>query len=525
MSLALPFTIVGSATLASRVTGFLRDVLIAAILGAGPVADIYVAAFLIPNLFRKMMGEGALNAAIVPRLARLEQEGGKQAARGFSDDLLSLLAVVVIVLVLVAEIAMPQIMSVLAHGFRADQAKFADAVLFGRIAFPFVGLILIAALMSALLNAGERYAMAALVPLVLNLMMIGVLAWLFMMPVEARRAGLVLVSTVLVAGFVQLALLWYSAGRAGFDVTPRPLDAVAGRVDPGARTLLLMALPGMVIAGSGHVHMILASQFASFEPRAVSWLYFADRLFQLPLGFVASAVGIVLLPRVARALNQGDKAMMAEAQSESLVFAALLILPATVALAVLATPITSVLFQRGAFSAHDAQATAGLLKVLALALPAFVLIKVILPGFLAREEMKLPLVAVALALGANAAGAYLLRGYDRSLSPALGVAIGVWANALILLALALQRGRLAILRRAYWRVFAAALAAAAMGLAVGWLATGAKEMMAATRPVYERMGVLALICLAGLGFYLALARLLGAFTFSMLRAGTRRGGG
>ncbi|KAF0231877.1 MAG: virulence [Beijerinckiaceae bacterium] len=521
MSLAPQFTIVGTATLASRVTGFFRDILIAAILGSGPVADVYVAAFLLPNLFRKMMSEGALNASIVPRLARLEQEGGQQAARGFSDDVLSLLCVVVIVLVAVAELAMPQIMSVLAYGFRADTEKFADAVLFGRIAFPFVGFVLVVAFMSALLNAVERYAIAALVPLVLNVIMIGVLVALIVaVPVGKRDAGLVLVSAVLAAGLIQLLLLWRSAGRAGFDLRPKLHDAVTGRVDPQAKMLLLLAIPGMIIAGSGHVHMIIASQFASLEPHAIAWLYYADRLFQLPLGFVASSVGVVLLPRISRALHQGDKTAMAMAQSEAFVFASLLIFPATVALFVLAKPITAILFQRGAFAAQDAQATAAFLRLLALALPAFVLIKVILPTFLAREEMRTPLVAVGIAIAANILGAFVFRDIDRTLAPAAGVVIGAWTNAIVLVFAV--RGRMSIVPRTYWRVFAAALAAGVMGFLIGWLALELKPRLSASLPFYEKGSFLLLICLAGLIVYAVMARVLGAFTFAGLGLGLGR---
>jgi putative peptidoglycan lipid II flippase len=521
MSLALPFTIVGSATLASRVTGFIRDILIAAMLGAGPIADIYVAAFLIPNLFRKMMSEGALNAAIVPRLARIEREGGQQASRGFSDDVLSLLSVVVIALVAIAEFGMPAIMSVLTHGFKADAGKFTDAVLFGRIAFPFVGFVLIVALLSALLNAVERYAIAALVPLVLNLMMIGMLlALIVAVPVSQRQAGVALVSTILAAGFVQLVLLWITAARAGFDVRPRPIDALRGRIDPAAKTLLLLALPGMVIAGSGHVHMIVASQFASLEPRAISWLYFADRLFQLPLGFVASAIGIVLLPRISRALHDNDKNAIAEAQSESLVFASLLILPAVVGLFVLAKPITSVLFQRAAFLAEDARATAAMLKVLALALPAFVLIKVILPSFLAREEMRTPIIAVGIALAANVSGAILLRGYNPHLAPAYGVMIGAWTNAIVLVLA--SAGRLKVMPGTYRRILAALVAALAMGFAVSWVATTLKTLLRASLNFGIRGTVLILICLAGGVLYLVLARLLGGFDLADLRKRIRK---
>lgn len=516
MSLALPFTIVGTATLTSRVTGFIRDILIAAILGTGPVADIYVAAFLIPNLIRRMMSEGALNAAIVPRLARLEQEGGKQAARGFSDELLSLLSVGVILLVAVGEIAMPAIMSALAYGFRADSQKFSDAVLFARIVFPFVGLIIFAALVSTLLNAVERYAVAALVPVVLNLLLIGVMiALLVAFPVEQRQAGLVLISTVLAAGFVQLALLWWAAAREGFDMRPRPLDALAGRIDPAAKAVLILALPGMVIAGSGHVHMIIASQFASLEPRGMAWLYFADRLFQLPLGFVASAVGIVLLPRLSRALNQGDEAGMAAAQSEALVFSALLILPATMGLYLLAKPIAAILFQRAAFVAEDARMTGAMLKILALALPAFVLVKVILPFFLAREEMRIPILAVILALCANIAGALYLREDMPRLAAVWGVTIGAWANACFLIVAAWSRMLLS--PKTFLRLAAIAVATGVMGLAVGWLSKAMKPWLAPDLAFLVKGGALAGICLAGLVVFMAVSRILGAFRFAAIR--------
>ena len=515
MSLALPFTIVGSATLASRITGFVRDVLIAAMLGTGGVADAYVAAFLVPNLIRKMMSEGALNAAVVPRLARLEQQGGPEAARAVSDDVFSLLSVVLVVLVALAEFAMPMLMSVLAHGFKADAIKFSDAVLFGRIAFPFVGFIVIVALMAAVLNAVERFGAAALIPLVLNLMMIGVLVALLMMPVEKRQAGLVLVSTVLVAGVVQLALLWRSAAKAGYAPRPRFLDTLRGRIDPEAKTLLLLTVPGMIAAGSGHVHMIVASQFASLHPGAVSWLYYTDRLFQLPLGFVAAAVGIVLLPRMSRALQIGDDHAIAEAQSEGFTYAFLLLLPAAMGLAVLAKPITQVLYERGAFTHEDARATAQLLRILATALPAFVLIKVILPGFLAREEFRIPLLAVGVALAVNIATAYWLWAWQGARAPAYGVAVGAWVNALVLLGGG--RGRIHLLPRTLIRLLSCLVAACAMGLAVHGLGVMFAEWLSPQKPFYLKGMTLIGICLAGVVLYLVLARLLGVFRFSRLR--------
>lgn len=509
MSLALPFTIVGAATLLSRLTGFVRDILIAAILGTSAIADIYVAAFLIPNLVRRMMSEGALNAAIVPRLARLEQEGGQQASRGYSDDLLSLLCVVAIVLVLLAEIFMPAIMGLIAHGFRLDPEKSANAVLFGRIAFPFVGFTLVVALLSSLLNAVERYAIAALVPVILNLALIGVMLTLLLtMRFTQYQAGLVLVWTVLAAGAIQLAALWYAAGRVGFDVTPRLWDAICGRIDPSTKTLLMLALPGMVIAGSAHVQMIVASQFASVEPRGMALLYFADRLFQLPLGFVASAIGIVLLPRVSRAMQQGDAEGIVSAQNESLSFAALLILPAFVALFLLSEPIVAVLFQRAAFTADDSAATAANLRMLALALPALVLVKVILPTFLAQERLSVPLLAVSVALSANIASVTLLSSTYPTHAAAMGVAVGAWVNALFLV-VAVSR-HFTLRRETMARLLGAGVAALIMGLVVGILGEWAADWLRPEIPFIRKGGALFFLCCVGGALYLWLARVFGA---------------
>lgn len=516
MSLALPFTIVGSATLASRITGFARDVMIAASLGTGPIADIYVAAFLIPNLIRKMVSEGAFNASLVPRLARLEREGGQQAMQGFFDDLLSALMVAAILLVLAAELLMPQIMLVLAHGFSADPGKFENAVLFGRIAFPFVGFVILGAAIAALLNALDRFALAALVPLLLNLLMIMVLIVILLGATDGpRESGLVLVTTVTLAGLFQLVLLVKAARRAGLSVSPAPIHAIRGRIDPGVWSLLIRMVPGMIVAGSGHVHMVVASQTASLEPRIVSMLYFADRLFQLPLGFVASAIGVVLLPHVSRGFQHGDQEGMATAQTESVIFASLLIFPATAGLWVLAEPIVAILFRHGAFLAEDAYHTARILRVLVLALPAFVLIKVALPAFLAREEVGRPLLIAAVALAINGVLALLLHSRDPVIAPAWGVVAGVWTNALILQLLARQR--IAFLPNAWFRVAGALLAALLMGLAIhallGWLA----PVVAPGRGFVLRIVTLAGLCLAGMAIFLALAAVFRVYSPVTLR--------
>lgn len=512
MSLALPFTIVGSATLLSRVTGFVRDILIAALLGTGPIAEVYVAAFLLPNLVRRMMSEGGLHAALVPRLARLEQQGGMPAARLFASDMLGLLSAAAILLVLVAEFFMPQIMLLLARGFAQDPAKFGDAVLFGRIAFPFVGFTLVLALYAALLNSVERYAAAALVPVMLNLLLIGVMvALLLMADLGQRSAGLVLVLTVLAAGAVQLAMLAFFVARSGF--LPLPTFGAFARAwrNHDARMVLLLTLPGMVIAGSGHIHLVIASQFASLTPHGLAALYFADRLFQLPLGFAASAIGVVLLPRVARALRAGDEAGLIAARGESFHFAALLILPAATALYLLAEPIIAVLFQRGAFTAMDSVATAGNLRILALALPAFVLAKIILPEFLAAERMRVPLAAALLACLINVVAVLLLRESGGALAPAIGVTIGAWSYALVLFFLALPHLRLgqAALRGLAGALLATAAMAAGLHGALPLLA----PFLVPDHAFLLKGGVLGLLCLGGLIVHLGTAWALGVLSF------------
>lgn len=508
MSLAVPFTIVGSATLLSRVTGFLRDVLIAALLGTSAVAEAYVAAFLIPNLVRRMMSEGGLHAAIVPPLARLEQDGGPERARAFAAELLTLLSAAAIILVLLAEMLMPHIMHLLAHGFRQSPEKLADAIAFGRIAFPFVGFTLVLALYGALLNSVERFAAAALVPVVLNLLLIGVLVALLLWPgLALREAGLALVTTILIAGIVQLALLAWAVSRAGFQPFPRFSLLFAG-AGGEARSVLLLAVPGMVVAGSGHIHLVLASQFASVTPHGLAALYFADRLFQLPLGFAASAIGIVLLPRIARAWQAGDEASLREARAESLRFAALLILPAATALHLLAAPIITVLFQRGAFTATDSFATAENLRWLALSLPAFVMAKILLPEFLARERMRWPLLAALAACLVNVATVLASPLTGPSLAPVSGVVVGSWAYALLLFGMGWRR--FVVTPSALHGVAVAVAGCCAMGLALAGLEQAMRGWLQPDLFFHQKGLALAILCFSGLMVYAAVLFGLGA---------------
>ena len=500
------FTIVGAATLASRLTGFARDMLVAAVLGAGPVADAYVAAFLIPNLFRRIIGEGAFNAAYVPIFTRREAEGGRESATRFAEAALSFLAGLGLIALLLAEFAMPALIGLVAPGFTGDPAKFADAVAYGRLLFPYVAIVLIVAAFSGTLNAIGRYAVAAWAPVLLNVILIAALLYCLAAGLRGtREAGFVLVAAVPVAGLLNLAAVGIAAGFAGYSLRP-----CWPRIDADLRRLMLLALPGIAVVGSGPVNMLVAAQMSSTTPSAVSWLYFADRIFQLPLGFVVAAVGVVLLPAVSRHLAGGDPEAARAAESRALEFALLVGLPAAMGLAIFATPIVGILFERGAFTPADSSAVAGVLTALAAGLPFFVLVKVLLPAFLAREDMRGPILAAVMGLAANVAVALALHPRFGAQAAPMGVAASAAVNAAILLALLLRNGRFSLDDLARRRLPRLLATCALTGLLMLMMQALAGDLMQPGQPIALRGAVLAGVVFGSIILHLALAHALRA---------------
>ncbi len=517
-SLGRNFTIVGAATLASRLTGFLRDMLVAAVLGAGPVADAYVAAFLIPNLFRRIIGEGAFNAAYVPIFTRREAEGGHESAARFAEAALSFLAGLGILILLLGEFAMPALIGAVAPGFSADPAKVADAVAFGRILFPFVAIVLLVATFSGTLNALGRYAVAAWAPVLVNVLLILALLYCLAAGLRGQReAGFLLACTVPIAGLVNLAAVSLAARFAGYSLRPR-----WPRLDADVKRLMWIALPGIAVVGSGPVNMLVAAQMSSATPSAVSWLYFADRIFQLPLGFVVAAVGVVLLPAVSRHLAGGEVAAAQAAESRALEFALLVALPAAMGLSLFAGPIVGILYERGAFTSADSSAVAGVLRALAAGLPAFVLVKVLLPAFLAREDMKGPILAAATGIAVNIVVALALHPRFGSTAAALGVSASAAANMLILLALLLRSGHFRLDALARQRLPRVLAVAALTGLAMLLMERLAGGWMSSDRPLALRAATLAAIVGGSIGLHLVLAQLLKAADILGIRQAIRR---
>jgi putative peptidoglycan lipid II flippase len=482
MTLYRAFATVGGLTMVSRVLGFVRDVLVAAVLGSGMVADAFFVAFRFPNLFRRVLGEGALNAAFVPIFTRRLTADGNEAARRFAEEALAGLLVVLLVVTALAEIAMPWIMLGFAPGFADASEKMDLAVALTRIAFPYLACMSLVALVSGMLNALGRFTAAAAAPVLLNVVLIAVLAFAWSLGLVAHpRAGHLLAWGVMVAGILQLALVVWALRRAGF-----PLRIVRPRLSEDVRKLLRLGVPGVVSGGVTQINIFVGTIIASLQAGAVSHLYYADRLYQLPLGIVGVAIGIVLLPELSRHLASGDGEAARRSQSRGLELALMLTLPAAVALAIAAEPIIAVLFERGAFTPRDTRATAAALTAFALGLPAFVLLKVLQPAFFAREDTKTPMVFTIVNLVVNVVGSIGLFFYLKSqgMMPHVGIAlattIAAWVNVVGLWIVLARRGQAGIdarARRSLPLIVAASFALglvlwAAVDLLAPWLAAG-----------------------------------------------------
>jgi len=507
--LGASFVTVGGWTLASRILGFVRDILIAAVLGAGPVAEAFLVAFALPNMFRRFFAEGAFNMAFVPMFAR-RLEGGEDA-RGFAADAYSALAAVLVALTLVAQLVMPWLVLAMAGGFAGD-ARLELATLFGRIAFPYILFISLAALVSGVLNSIGRFAAAAAAPVLLNVLFI---AALVIAQVTGLDAGLALALAVPVAGAAQLALVHTAAARAGFPIRPR-----WPRLTPELRRLAVIAAPAALAGGVVQVNLLVGRQVASFFDGAIAWLGYADRLYQLPLGVVGIAMGVVLLPDLSRRLRAGDTDGGRAAFNRAAEISLALTVPAALVFIAVPAPLVSVLFERGAFGPEDTRATAIALAVYGAGLPAFVLQKVLQPLFFAREDTRTPFRYALWTLVTNAVVAVGLAPFLGYVAAALGTTVSGWAMVWMLYRgsrpMGAAAGIDARLARRFWRI----LAASALTAGVAWLA--ARVLSDALSAPGLRYWALAALVAGGLVLYGAAGQMLGAFRIAELRQSLRR---
>ena len=455
---------VGGWTMASRVLGFARDMLVAARLGAGPVADAFFVALKLPNLFRRLFGEGAVNAAFVPAFAGTLVHDGRAAAQDLAERMGALLALWLGLLTVLGLIFMPQVLVVLAPGFRADPEKFELAVELTRITMGYLPLICLTALVSGVLNGLDRFGAAAAAPVFFNLLLMAALVGLA--PYVATP-GHALAWGVLASGFVQLAMVWFAARQAGMALNLIRPPAIT----PAVKQVLRRMAPGLLGAGVTQINLAVDVIIASLLPSgAVSFLYYADRVAQLPLGVVGAALGTAMLPLLSRQLRAGQSLSAHRSMNRGTELALLLTLPSAVGLAAAAGPIVSALFQRGAFGAEAASASAAALVAYAFGLPAFVLVKVFAPGFFARGDTTTPvrigIVAVALNLALN----LLFMSWLAHVGIALATACAAWVNAGLLAWMLARRGHFVADRRSRQRLPRILAASLVMGVAVGGLA-------------------------------------------------------
>jgi putative peptidoglycan lipid II flippase len=424
---------VGGYTLLSRLTGFARDIMLAAILGAGPVADAFFVALRLPNHFRAIFAEGAFNAAFVPAYAHLHS-GSEKSAKLFADRIFTLLFSAQIVLLVVAWLFMPQVIAILAPGFSHDPERGELAISLTRITFPYLLLITLVTLYGGMLNVMHRFASAAAAPIFLNLSMMATLALAALFP----GAGYAAAWGVLIAGFLEFSLLAGDAARSGILPRFAPL-----RLDDDVRAFFRALGPATVGSMGTQVALFADTIIATFLPAgALSALYYADRLNQLPIGVIGIAIGTVLLPEMSRRLTSGDHAGAAASQRRAFEFTLLFSVPFVAAFLMVPDVIMRAMFARGAFTKADAAAAGATLAAYAIGLIPFVLIRSAVATFYARKDTATPVKAALTGVAVNVALKIALVGSLAQIGLALATAVGAWVNLLLVIGFAVRAGHL-----------------------------------------------------------------------------------
>jgi putative peptidoglycan lipid II flippase len=501
---------VGGWTLASRILGFLRDILIAALLGAGPIADAFFVANKLPNLFRRLFGEGAFNAAFVPSFTGLLASEGRESAAHFAEETIGVMAFWLIGITIAAELFMPQIMVVYVAGYSDRPETLRLVTELSRIAFPYMPLICLTALMSGVLNGLNRFAAAAAAPVIYNIVsitcMLGLTGFV-------PTTGHALAWGVSVSGVFQLALVAWAVHAAGMR-----LHLVRPRLSPRVKLLLKRMAPGLLGAGVTQLNLAMDVLIASFLPAGTqSVLYYADRINQLPLGIIGTAVGTALLPTLSRQVAAGEDAV--GTLNRALEYALVLTIPASLALMMVAEPITWVLFGRGAFTPMAAHLSAQSLAAYAFGLPAFVLAKVLVPAFFARGD-----TATTVRWGLASVGLYLALNFAfmiplQHIGPALATSLAAWFNVTTLGVILWRRGHFkadAELRR---HVPGMALAALVMAGVLFIMKGQAFDPAAA--PALRWLG-LGILIGGGMATYFVAGQLTGAFDLRTVLGRLRR---
>ena len=515
MSLFKSVATVGGFTMASRILGFIRDILIATVIGAGPISDAFFVAFRIPNMFRRLVAEGAFSAAFVPLFARQLEEEDQKTALDFASHALGFLTGFLFLFSILFMIFMPFLMQYLAPGFEVGGDRYELAVTYTRITFPYLIAMAVVALLGGVLNAFYKFAAMSAAPILLNIILISALLVQIFTPFT--EAGLMLSYGVAAAGLAQVIYLIVACRRAGVMpplMIPRFTDKI--------RRLFKLMLPGLLGAGVLQINILVGTIIASLlATGSISYLYYADRVYQLPLGVIGIAVGTALLPMLTRQIRSGNEGPANDTMNRAVELSMLFTLPAAAALMMIAEPIIRVLFEHGAFSPGATQTTAEALIAFSSGLPAYVLTKVYAPGFFAREDTTTPVLIGVLAMVINIALSLLWLETLAHIGIALATSLAAWVNAGILFTLLLRKGQHKPDRRLAIRILGMILASASM-VAVLYFSQPYLNPLLDSEILATRIVGLACLIAIGGGTYGATALIFGAAKLSDLKSMLRR---
>ncbi|HUQ36241.1 MAG TPA: murein biosynthesis integral membrane protein MurJ [Aestuariivirga sp.] len=518
MSLLKSAATVGGLTLVSRLLGFLRDQLIAFTLGTGPVAEAFFVAQRFPNLFRALFAEGAFNSAFVPQFARRIEGEGQSAAHKFATEIFSALLAWLLVFTALSMIAMPWLIYVIAPGFSEEAQKLQLTIDLTRICFPYLLFMSLTALQSGVLNSLNRFMAAAAAPILLNIVMIGsnILAWALGTG-NSAATGYIFAWGVSLAGVAQFLLLAVACRRAGMPLFPK-----WPTFSPDVKKVLALSVPGIISGGIMQINLLIATVIATSFDRAVAYLYYADRLYQLPLGVIGVAIGVVLLPDMSRKLRTGDNQAALNSQNRALELSMFLTIPAAVALMAIPAPILHTVFEHGAFTAADTLAVAPAVLAFAAGLPAFAMTKVFQPGFYAREDTKTPMRFAIISVVINIVASLLLSRWYGHVGIAMATSIAAWANAILLAISLTRRGHYQLDDRLKARLPRILVSGLLMGLLLLFGLWLLEKNFSATASFLSSLWGLVVLVVGGIASYFALAHVSGAMTLAEMRAALKR---
>jgi putative peptidoglycan lipid II flippase len=508
-------------TLISRFMGFARDLVISAVLGASGniAADAYYTALSFPNLFRRIFAEGAFTAAFVPSYSGVLVNEGPEAADKLARDAMATLSAATIVLTIAAQLTMPWLMHVINPGYFSDPAKFKLAIILTQITMPYLPSMAMVALLSGVLNARGRFIISAAVPTVLNVVML-----IAVIPQHDPITAAYAASwAVLVAGIAQALLLfwgvWRTGARISFSIIPKFTSQI--------KHLLVLAVPGALAAAATQVNVFISQSFSSAIAGARSWLNYADRLYQLPLGLVGVAIGVALLPALSRAVQAGDHEQAQDSMDQAMVFSMALTLPAAAALIAMPFYLIDGLFTRGEFSVYDAHQTASALLHYGWGVPAFVLTRVLNPAFFARKDTFGPMKFAMVSVVVNLAVGISLFQMIGVAGLAIGTSAAAWVNVILMV--------FTLYKRNIWKLSAKATTGLIKVSIAGLIMGGFCALASRYRPAIE--GILGTllhlhhglkeisvvgVCFAGLFLYIGCLFATGAVRPAELKAILRR---